>query len=97
MVVRMHRAQATAPGAAQFRCAIGQHFVHVHIGLRTRAGLPNGERKFFVVLARQHFIGGFDNSFGDGRFQQTQIAIHQRRRALDLCKGVDQFPRHTLG
>ncbi len=41
LIIRMHGTRCTAYTAQQLRCAIGEHFVHVHIGLCAGTGLPH--------------------------------------------------------
>ena len=63
VVVRVDQAPLAARAAQQFAGAVGQHLVDVHVGLRARAGLPDHQREFVVMLAGQHLVGRGD----DGR------------------------------
>ena len=78
------------------RGAVGQHLVHVHVGLRARAGLPDDQRELAVVLAREHLVGGR----GDGRAlpasSTPSSAFTARAGALDQRQRQDQFARHAL-
>ena len=63
MVVGVHRALAAALAAGDLVGASGDDLVHVHVALRTAAGLPDHQRELVVVLASQHFVSGlFDES-----------------------------------
>ena len=64
VVVRMDQAPLAERPAEQLRGAVGEHLVHVHVGLRARAGLPDRERELAVVLAGQHLVGGGDDRVG---------------------------------
>ena len=64
VVVRVQQARFSPQAADQLGTAVGQHFIHVHIALRARARLPDGQREFRVMLAGQHFVGRLRD--GDG-------------------------------
>jgi hypothetical protein len=97
IVVRVQRARLAAVAAHQLRAAVGQHLVHIHIGLRAGAGLPQRQRKLVVMLAGEHLVSGRDDGGHPLGRQFAQPAIGQRRRALDRGQRVYQFARHALG
>ena len=53
VVVGMHEPALAARPAEDLRGAIGEHLVDVHVRLRARSGLPDGERKFAGVTSRR--------------------------------------------
>ena len=64
VIVRVNLALHAAHAAQQFAGPVRQHFVHVHVALGAGTGLPDGERKFVGMLARQHFVGGIYDGGG---------------------------------
>ena len=53
VVVGMDLAALAALAAQELAGAIGDDLVHVHVGLRAAAGLPDDQGKLGVVLARR--------------------------------------------
>ncbi len=96
LVVGMHAALLAALPAEELACAVGEHLVHVHVGLRAGARLPDHERKLPVVLAGEHLV----RRGGDGvrlvRGERLQLGVHQRAGALDPRERADQLDRHAL-
>ena len=83
--------------AQQFAGAVGDHLVHVHIGLRTAAGLPDDQRKLVVKLPCDHFVGSRDDrSANRGILELSQIHVHLRRRAFHQGQRLDQCQRHPI-
>ena len=64
VVVGMHEPALAARPAEELRGAIGEHLVDVHVGLRARSGLPDGERKFAGVPPGERLVGGGDDGIG---------------------------------
>ena len=61
MVVGMHWRFTTARSGQSLIGDASDHLVHVHVRLRTTAGLPNGQRELLVIMAGQYGIGGIYN------------------------------------
>ena len=99
VVVRMHEARlADAAPPSSSRGAVGEHLVHVHVGLRARAGLPDDERELAVVLAGEHLVGGGDDGVGLLRGRACRgRRLTTARAALDPGQRADQLGRHLLG
>ena len=57
----------SALAAQQFAGAVGQHLVDVHVGLRSRASLPDDQRELVGVLAGNDFIGCGHDGVGFAR------------------------------
>ena len=54
----MYEALLAALAAEELRGAVGEHLVHVHVALRTRARLPNRKRQELLVVAPgERFVG----------------------------------------
>ena len=53
----MHGLLGAELAAEQLDRAVAQHLVHVHVALRTAAGLPHHERELLVELAGDHLVG----------------------------------------
>ncbi len=67
LIVGMDLPLHSALAAQQFAGAVGDHLVHVHVGLRTAAGLPDDQRKLGVVSPGDHLVGGRDDRLGRSR------------------------------
>ena len=78
VVVGVHAALLAAFAAEQFRGAIGQDLVDVHVALRTRAGLPDRQRKLLAMTAEQDFLGGSRDRCGLVFRQKPELAIYAR-------------------
>src|SRR5258708_4233015 len=80
-----------APTAEELARAVGQHLVHVHVGLGARARLPHHQWKLAVVLAGDHLVGGGGDGFRLLLGKLLQVYVHPRARALDQRERADQF------
>ena len=96
IVVGVHQAPLAARSAQQLAGAVGQHLVHVHVGLGARAGLPYHQRKLLQMAAFNHLVGRRHNGRGRGGIQQFQRIVHIGAGALDLGQGTNQLRRHAL-
>ena len=92
----MHQAALAARTAEDLAGAVGEHLVHVHVGLRPAAGLPDGQRELGVVLARDHLVRGLDDGLGLLRVEALEVQVDLRRGALHLRQRLDQLRRHLL-
>ena len=79
VVIGMHAPRVTTLTPQQLTGAVGQHFVHVHIGLRPGTGLPNHQRELIRMPAGNDLIGGVHNGPGFSLVLQSQRQIDQRR------------------
>ncbi len=66
------------------------HFVGIHVGRRSTAGLENVDHELIVVLARRHFFGGLLDGRREIGRQLTEPSIHARSRALDQPQRADE-------
>ena len=78
VVVGMHGLVRRQACASDFVGAVGEHFVHVHIGLRARAGLPHHQRELAVELARQHVVGSLHNQIRLLLLDAPERGVHLR-------------------
>jgi hypothetical protein len=97
VVIRVHQTLLAALAAEQLRGAVGKHLVDVHVALRARAGLPDGQRKLLFVLSGEHFRRGARYRLRLARLEQAELGVRQRRALLDQREGVDYLRRHALG
>ena len=96
MVVRVNRRFAATPLARQLIGTTGQHFVGVHVALRTTAGLPHGQWKLVIVFAAQHFICRlFDQACNVGRHIAVAI-INPGRGLFDQHERMQHRQWHFL-
>ncbi len=80
-----------APRAAQqFRCAVRDDFIAVHVEADTRASLENVDHEMLVPLALLHFLGGRDDRVGSFLIDQAQFAIGEGRGFLHHGDGADE-------
>ena len=96
VIVRVDQALHPALAAEQFRGAVGEHLVDVHVGLRAGAGLPHDQREFGVVLAGDHFVRRLCDRLAGLAVDLVQFDIDQRAGALDPRERADELHRHAL-
>ena len=96
VVVGVHRCFATTAVAGQFIGAPSDHFINIHIALRTAAGLPDHQGKLLIMLTGQDFIGGLLNQSGQICGQFTDTLINPRRSFLDQRQGMSHWQGHAL-
>src|SRR5262249_8082538 len=75
---------------------VRQHFVHVHIGLRARSGLPHDQRELSSVLSSDYFVGSRQDGVRLLLIEQSDLAVHGRGRTLHLSQGLDEDVREAL-
>ena len=92
----MNEPPFTPFAAEQLARAVGEHLVHVHVGLRTAAGLPNHKGKLAIVLAREHFVRRRCDSVRLVGVERSEIEVHKRSRLLHQCQRVEESGRHVL-
>jgi hypothetical protein len=97
VVMGVDAAAIAWPGTQQGRCAVGQHLVHVHVALRSRARLPHRQGEGIVVQAGQHFFGSAGNRLGLGAVKQAQLGVDGGSGLLDPGHGHQQGMGHALG
>ncbi len=96
VVVGMDRRLVAATSAEPFVGEVGDHLVHIHVGLGARAGLPDLEREFVVAPARRDFRRRGGDRLRERRRQQPELFVGQRRRLFDEAERVDDGARHAL-
>ena len=96
VVVRMHQTALPALATEQLARAIRQHLVHVHVGLRAGAGLPDHQRKLVRVHAGDDLICRGNDGLHLLFVLQAECLVHHRRRPLDLRQRSDDFARLAL-
>jgi hypothetical protein len=75
---------------------VGDHFVHVHVGLRAAAGLPDHQGKMLVPLPLQHLIGRRRDGLRLLAVQFAQPLIDQSRAFLQYGKHPNDLPGHPF-
>src|SRR5882762_4423182 len=96
LVVGMHAALLAALASQELARPVGEHLVHVHVGLGARARLPHHQRKFAVVLSGEHLVGGGGDGVRLLLGELLQLYVHARTRALDERERADQLQGHAL-
>ena len=96
IVVGVHQPRLAARSAQQLAGTVGQHLVHVHVGLGARSGLPHHQRKLLQVATGDHLVRRRHDGRGLDGIEQAQSVVHIGAGALDLGQGADQLRRHAL-
>ena len=96
MVIGVHRALAATRVARELVGPPGNHFVDVHVALRTATGLPDHQRELLVVLTGDHFVGSLLDQPGDIRGQVTDAVVDACGGFLDQRQGVHHGNGHAL-
>src|SRR5215471_6693697 len=82
--------------ASDFDGAVRDNLIYVHVGLRTAAGLPDAQRELIVTLARDDFVGRFDDEPGFVRGELAQVLVDERRSFFQDAESADQFGWHSV-
>src|SRR5438445_520245 len=90
------RASFAALASQELARPVGEHLIHVHVGLRARARLPHHERKLGVVPSGEHLVGGGGDGFRLVLGKLLQLHVHARAGALDQRERADQLHGHAL-
>ncbi len=96
VVVRVHEALLAALAAHQLACAVGDHLVQVHVGLRAGPRLLDGEREFVQMLAVDRSRRRPDDRARLRGVEHLQLQVHLGGRALHDGERRDQFRRPCL-
>ena len=96
VVVGMHEPFLAALAAENFRGAVAEHLVHVHVGLGARPGLPHDQRELVIVLARERLVGSGDDRLALGPVEHAERHVHRCRRALHHDLRAHELDRHGL-
>ena len=96
VIVGVDRSVALAEGSAgQHVRPVGDDLVHVHVGLRARACLPDHEREAVVQLAGDDLPAHADDQVPLGLGQDARFTIGFGRGHLQVAEGVDHLDGHA--
>ncbi len=95
VVIRVYAASA-ARLSHQFGGAIGNHLVGVHVGLRSRAGLPDGQREVLVEFSGGNFCRGLGDRISELAVEEAEVAVHAGCGSLDRRNRMNQRQRHGV-
>ena len=79
-----------------FIAAVGNHFIHVHIGLCTAACLPYRQRELIIQFACQHLIADLSDDLTSSCIQFAQSMVCLRHCLFQNSKGIGDLLRHLL-
>ncbi len=96
VVIGVDRRLAAERAAEKLIGAIGDHLVHVHVGLRARSGLPHDQREMTIELAGDDLVGDLDDRPGAPRVEHSEFEIGFRGCPFDDRKRYDHRVRHPL-
>ena len=82
--------------AVQLLCAVGNHFVDVHVGLCAGTRLPDVQRELVVPLSGRDFVAHAHDKVALLFRQHAAVVIGERRRLLGGRNAVDDFDGHVL-
>ena len=89
MIIGMHRIFRANHPAHYFNCAVGNHLIGVHIGLRAGAGLPDHQRKVIIQQTVCHLACSRLDSLAFVSIQFAEICIGHRTALFDDPKRTD--------
>src|SRR4029453_9089780 len=76
--------RVVAPRTAEnFRGAVGDHLIRVHVVRRAGAGLIDVHDELIAERAAADFVAGLDNRTGPGRIEPFGLLVRLGGRALD--------------
>jgi len=90
MVVRVHRRLAPPRARQNLVRTPGQDLVGVHVRLRARPALPDGQGEGPGERAVRDLLRRLHNGLGHARLQQAQVGVHLRRRLFDKHQRPDR-------
>ena len=96
VIVGMDRLLRSHLAAGNFDRAVRDDLVHVHVGLRAAAGLPDAQRELIVQLAGNHFVGRLHDQLRLVGRQFPEILIYQRAGFLQNAERANQLRRHGV-
>ena len=83
VIVWMNRFLRAHFAAEHFNGTVGNHLVGIHVGLRTRARLPDDQREVGVELALDDFLRRLDDGLAKLRVEPAKLHVDLGRGALD--------------
>ena len=90
MVIRMN-GYTFSPSDSYLDSLFSNHFIHIHIKLRTATGHPHGQGKVSFQMTRQDFIASRFNGPSPHIIQVTQLIIRFGCRFFQISKDRDQL------
>ena len=86
----MHVRVGAACAAEDFRGAIGQHLVGVHVVRRAGAGLIDVDHELIAELPAEHFVRGRDDRVRPSGRQPIELSVRLGGGALDQDGRADE-------
>ncbi len=96
VVIGMDRLLRSHLAAGDLDGPVGEDLVHVHVGLRARAGLPYAEGELVGQFAGDDFIRGLNDELGLVGRKLAEVLVDQRGGLLERGEGADEFRRHDV-
>ena len=82
--------------AEDFGGAVRDDFVHVHVGLRAGAGLPDSEREVISELSGEDLVAGLDDRVLAAVIEIAELIVHNGGGTLQIHEGAGDFSRHLF-
>ena len=96
VVVGVDGALAAQDPTGGFDGPVGNHLIHVHVGLGARAGLPHLQRELGVEGAGGHLLGSSHDQRRQFGAEFALGGIHLSAGGFELAKGMDHGQGHGL-
>ncbi len=96
VIVGVDRLLAAAHAAEALDGEVRQDLVHVHVRLGARAGLPDDEREFVIVLALDDVLRRAGNRLGQGAVEFAEVLVDEGRGLFHEGKTMGQGDGHPL-
>ena len=77
--------------------AVGDDLVGVHVGLRSRPGLPHHERDVVGEAAVDDLVGGAGDGVDELAVEHPELSVDDGRGLLDDAERPDDRQRHAVG
>lgn len=96
MIIRMNRRLAPQFPTHHLDRPITNHFIHIHIRLRSRSGLENDQRKLVDQFTADDFVGRVRDGSRDVGIQAVRL-VHVRGGFFEDAEGFDEGWGHAFG
>src|SRR5262245_4058446 len=96
MIVRMHRRLCAKRSTELEVGSVGDHFIDVHVGLRSRPRLPHQQWEMTVQFAVGDVLGNGRNHGCALAIERSKFLVDLGGRTFDHAKRAHDLDRHAL-
>mmetsp|Transcript_12658 Transcript_12658/g.36826 ORF Transcript_12658/g.36826 Transcript_12658/m.36826 type:complete len:384 (+) Transcript_12658:265-1416(+) len=94
VIIRVHRRLAADDAIEDLDGSVGQHLVHVHVGLRARSCLERHQRELAIVLPTHDLVGRLRDGIRHLLLHLADFGMVEGAAFLHLRHGVHDLQRH---